>query len=257
MVLRPLLIVDGAASARELAGQVEAGGAFTATLAATGQEAERVLAARHASFDAVLLDTGLPDGDGRDLCARLRRRGYMAPVVMLSDTGGEDDVVQGLDAGANDYISKPCPTPVLLARLRAHLRSFDASVHAKFAVGPYTFHPAGKLLHDPAANRRVWLKAKEARLLEALCRAGGRVVDQETLLLEVWGYNVAVETRTVPCHVYRLRQKIEADPSKPTLIITTACGGYRLVLPDGPPPRAGGSRPSGEARAGACPGLCG
>ena len=178
-------------------------------------------------FDAVLLDIGLPDGDGRELCTRLRRQGLKIPVIMLTGADGEQDVVRGLDAGANDYIAKPFRLNELLARLRAQLRVFDNSEDAVFLVGPYTFRPSAKLLMEQARNRKIRLTEKESAILKYLYRAGGKPVGRQILLNEVWGYNSAVTTHTLETHIYRLRQKIEPDPTNARLLLTEG-GGYRL-----------------------------
>jgi DNA-binding response OmpR family regulator len=136
--------------------------------------------------------------------------------------------VRGLDSGANDYVAKPYRPQELMARIRSQLRSFESSEHAVFTVGPFLFRPAARLLLDPKRNRRIHLTSKEAGLLRCLHRARDRVVDRQELLDEVWGYNASVTTHTLETHVYRLRQKIESDPTAPSLLITHRKG-YRLV----------------------------
>ncbi len=225
---RPVLIVDDDADLREtLVDQLAVDGEFAAAQAATIREAEARLAEKDARFDAIILDIGLPDGDGRDLCARLRQQGQRMPIIMLTGSDAETDVVRGLDSGANDYIAKPFKLAVLLARLRAQLRTFENSEDAVFSIGPYTFRPAAKLLQEPARNRRIRLTEKEAAILKFLYRAGGRAVARQVLLNEVWGYNAAVTTHTLETHIYRLRQKIEPDPANARLLVTEG-GGYRL-----------------------------
>ncbi len=232
---RPVLIVDDDRNLLEtLVEQLGLDGEFAATSAATLAEAEAILAAKDARFDAVLLDVSLPDGDGRDLCAKLRRQGLRIPIIMLTGSDEEADVVRGLDSGANDYVPKPFRLAELLARLRAQLRMFASSEDAVFAIGPYTFRPSAKLLQDPAKNRRIRLTEKEAAILKFLYRAGTRPVARQVLLNEVWGYNAAVTTHTLETHIYRLRQKIEPDPTHARLLITEA-GGYRLDAAGIPP----------------------
>lgn len=225
---RPILIVDDDHALRAmLAEQLAVDGEFAASEAETAGEAEAKMTAREARFDAVILDVGLPDGDGRDLCAKLRRGGLKVPIIMLTGSDQESDVVRGLDSGANDYIAKPFRLAELLARLRAQLRIFENSEDAVFSIGPYTFRPAAKLLQEPARNRRIRLTEKEAAILKFLYRAGTRPVARQVLLNEVWGYNAAVTTHTLETHIYRLRQKIEPDPSNARLLVTEG-GGYRL-----------------------------
>ncbi len=225
---RPILIVDDDATLREtLLEQLEVDGEFTPFEAATISEAESMVTARDARFDALILDVGLPDGDGRDLCASLRKAGLRMPIIMLTGSDEEADIVRGLDAGANDYIAKPFRLAELLARLRAQVRIFENSEDAVFTIGPYTFRPSAKLLQEPVKNRRIRLTEKEAAILKFLYRAGTRPVARQVLLNEVWGYNAAVTTHTLETHIYRLRQKIEPDPGNARLLVTEG-GGYRL-----------------------------
>jgi DNA-binding response OmpR family regulator len=225
---RPILIVDDDQALRAmLAEQLAVDGEFTAAEAGTSAEAEAMVTARDARYDALILDVGLPDGDGRDLCARLRRHGLKVPIIILTGSDNEVDIVRGLDAGANDYVAKPFRLAELLARLRAQLRIFENSEDAVFTIGPYTFRPAAKLLQEPVRNRRIRLTEKEAAILKFLYRAGTRPVARQVLLNEVWGYNAAVTTHTLETHIYRLRQKIEPDPSNARLLVTEG-GGYRL-----------------------------
>ena len=231
---RPILIVDDDVALREtLAEQLAVDGEFTAVEAGSVAEAETRLADKDARFDAVILDVTLPDGDGRDFCVRMRREGQKMPVIMLTGSDAETDVVRGLNSGANDYIAKPFRLNELLARLRAQLRSFENSEDAVFVIGPYTFRPSAKLLQDPVKHRRIRLTEKEAAILKFLYRAGTRAVQRQVLLNEVWGYNAAVTTHTLETHIYRLRQKIEPDPANARLLVTEG-GGYRLD-PNGTP----------------------
>ena len=225
---RPILIVEDDDALREtLVDQLAVDGEFTATQAASVQEAEAGLAEKDARFDAIVLDVGLPDGDGRDLCAWLRKQGHRMPIVILTGSDSEADVVRGLDSGANDYVTKPFKLTVLLARLRAQLRIFENSEDAVFTIGPYTFRPAAKLLQEPAKNRRIRLTEKEVGILKFLYRVGNRPVARQVLLNEVWGYNATVTTHTLETHIYRLRQKIEPDPANARMLVTEG-GGYRL-----------------------------
>jgi DNA-binding response OmpR family regulator len=234
---RPILIVDDDQALREtLAEQLVVDGEFTPAEAATVAEAEAMISERGIRYDGVILDVSLPDGDGRDLCARLRRQGHKMPIIILTGSDDEADVVRGLESGANDYVAKPFRLAELLARLRAQLRIFENSEDAVFTIGPYTFRPSAKLLQEPAKNRRIRLTEKEAAILKFLYRAGTKPVARQVLLNEVWGYNAAVTTHTLETHIYRLRQKIEPDPSNARLLVTEG-GGYRLD-PDGVPPAA-------------------
>ena len=225
---RPILIVDDDNALRAtLVEQLEVDGEFHAVEAASIADASVKLDATSSRFDAVILDVTLPDGDGRDFCADLRKRGMRMPIIMLTGSDDEADVVRGLDAGANDYVAKPFRIAELLARLRAQMRIFENSEDAVFTIGPYTFRPSAKLLQEAARNRRIRLTEKEAAILKFLYRAGTRPVPRQVLLNEVWGYNAAVTTHTLETHIYRLRQKIEPDPANACLLVTEG-GGYRL-----------------------------
>ena len=231
---RPILIVDDDRALRETLGeQLAVDGEFVAVEAGSVAEADDLLSGKGMRFDAIILDVGLPDGDGRDLCVRLRRQGVKVPIIILTGSDEESDVVRGLDAGANDYIAKPFRLAELLARVRAQLRIFENSEDAVFTIGPYTFRPSAKLLEDVPKKRRIRLTEKEAAILKFLYRAGTRPVARQVLLNEVWGYNAAVTTHTLETHIYRLRQKIEPDPAHARLLVTEG-GGYRLD-PEGIP----------------------
>ncbi len=221
-----LLIDDDDALRRTLCEQLRLFEEFVTIEAGTGAAALDLV--KQARFDVILLDIGLPDMDGREVCRRMRRSGVIAPIIMLTGADTDADTILGFDAGANDYVVKPFRLGVLLARLRAHLRQHEQSEDAVFTIGPFTFRPSAKLLLNEATNKKVRLTKKETEILKFLCRAGKRAVGRETLLGEVWGYNAGVTTHTLETHVYRLRQKIERDPSEVAILITEP-GGYRLV----------------------------
>ncbi len=188
--------------------------------------ADGISAAKTGRVDLILLDVELPDMDGRDACKLMRRDGIRAPVIMLTGQTTDADTILGLDSDANDYVNKPFKFSVLLARVRAHLRSFEQSEDAIFQVGPYEFRPSTKLLTD-SEGRKVRLTEKETNILKYLYRSSGKPVGREELLSEVWGYNSNVTTHTLETHIYRLRQKIEPDPANSRLLLTET-GGYRL-----------------------------
>lgn len=177
--------------------------------------------------DLVILDVNLPDMDGREACKIMRRNGYKGPVIMLTGQASDSDTILGLDSGANDYVTKPFRFAVLLARIRAHLRQHEHSEDAVFKVGPYTFKPSAKMLVRED-NRKVRLTEKETAIIKFLLRSGEQIVSRDVLLHDVWGYNAGVTTHTLETHVYRLRQKIERDPSHAEILVTEG-GGYKLV----------------------------
>jgi len=179
-------------------------------------------------FDAIILDVGLPDMDGREVCRLMRRSGIKSPIIMLTAAESDADTILALDAGANDYVTKPFRLGVLLARLRAQLRQHEQSEDAVFSIGPYSFRPSAKLLVHGENKNKVRLTEKETSILKYLYRNGTAVVGRDVLLGEVWGYNAGVTTHTLETHVYRLRQKIEMDPSNAEILVTEP-GGYRLI----------------------------
>jgi DNA-binding response OmpR family regulator len=223
---RKILIVDDDDELRDsLKGQLALHDEFELVTAGTATKGLELTRSEH--FDLIVLDVGLPDLDGREACKLLRKVGYKAPIIMLTGNASDADMILGLDAGANDYVTKPFKFAVLLARIRAQLRQHEQSEDAVFTIGPYTFKPASKLLiNDKGAKIR--LTEKETSILKYLYRAGEKVVGRDVLLHEVWGYNAGVTTHTLETHIYRLRQKIERDASSPELLVTEA-GGYKLL----------------------------
>ncbi len=224
--LKKILLIDDDGDLREaLADQLVLTEEFDVFEAGDGAAGLQRAQAEH--FDLILLDVGLPDADGREICRLLRKTGVKTPVIMLTGHVSDDDQVHGLESGANDYVPKPFRLPVLLARIRAQLRQHEQSEDAVFGIGPYTFKPAAKLLLDEAA-KKIRLTEKETNILKFLYRAGSAVVARDVLLHEVWGYNAGVTTHTLETHIYRLRQKIEPDPANARILVTEP-GGYRLV----------------------------
>jgi len=223
---KKILVVDDDDTLRgSLAEQLQLHEEFSCIAVATGAAGLDHVRANH--VDLVLLDVGLPDMDGREVCRLMRKAGVKVPIIMLTGADTDSDTILGLDAGANDYVTKPFRFGVLLARLRAHLRSHEQSEDAVFKIGPYSFRPSAKVLVD-AQEKKIRLTEKETSILKYLYRAGSKVVGRDTLLAEVWGYNSGVTTHTLETHIYRLRQKIEQDPSSAEILVTEA-GGYRLV----------------------------
>ena len=181
----------------------------------------------HANPDLILLDIQMPDGNGIDICQRLRRNGFAKPIVMLTAKGAEGDIVLGLEAGANDYITKPLRLGELIARIRTQLRQFRASDDARFEIGNLSFVPANKMLHEIGSERMQALTEKEATILKFLYRALPNDVTKDELLAEVWGFQNGVSTHTLETHIYRLRQKISRLTKKQ--LVLTIEKGYRLA----------------------------
>ncbi len=223
---RILLVEDDETLRQSLAEQLQLLEEFDTIEVSTGTSALNIAKAQH--FDLILLDIGLPDIDGREVCRLMRRTSINAPIIMLTGADTEADTILGFDSGANDYITKPFRLGVLLARIRAQLRQQELTEDAVFTIGPFTFRPGSKLLLDPATDRKVRLTEKENAILKYLCRSGGKVIRRDVLLDEIWGYNPAVDTHTLETHIYRLRQKIEKNPSDARILVTEARG-YRLI----------------------------
>lgn len=225
--MKKILLVDDDNDLRSaLADQLLLTEEFDVFEAETGTQAIERAKSEH--YDLMVLDVGLPDMDGRELCRLLRRQGIKVPILMLTGQASDADTILGLDAGANDYIAKPFKFAVLLARLRAHLRQHEHSEDAVFELGDYVFQPGNKMM-IAANGDKIRLTEKETAILRYLIRAGRKTVSREVLLQEVWGYNAAVTTHTLETHIYRLRQKIEPDPTSARLLLTET-GGYRLAI---------------------------
>ncbi|WP_416898811.1 MAG: response regulator transcription factor [Minwuia sp.] len=223
---RILLVDDDGALRQTLAEQLELHEEFETVQVNSGQAG--IEAARHDHFDLILLDVGLPDTDGREVCRALRKHGFKMPIIMLTGADSEAEEILGLESGANDYITKPFKVAVLLARIRGQLRQHEQSEDAVFTIGPYSFRPAQKLMVHKETEKKIRLTEKETSILKYLFRAGEKAIGRDTLLHEVWGYNAGVTTHTLETHVYRLRQKIEPVPSEAQLLVTEP-GGYKLV----------------------------
>lgn len=223
---KKILIIDDDDALRDaLREQFSLHDEFVVTDVANATAGVKAAKADHA--DLMILDVNLPDMDGREACKIIRRNGYKGPVIMLTGQTSDSDTILGLDSGANDYVTKPFRFGVLLARIRAHLRQHEQSEDAIFKVGPYTFKPSAKMLVRED-GRKVRLTEKETAIIKFLLRAGEQVVGRDVLLHDVWGYNAGVTTHTLETHVYRLRQKVERDPSNAEILITEG-GGYKLV----------------------------
>lgn len=226
MAVKTLLIVDDDEDLREaLVEQLALYEEFHIITEANATQG--ISSARSEQIDLLLMDVGLPDMDGREAVKILRKGGFKAPIIMLTGHDTDSDTILGLESGANDYVTKPFRFAVLLARLRAQLRTHEQSEDAVFTVGHYTFRPSQKLLTTEDGSK-VRLTEKETAIMKYLYRAEQKVIGRDELLEQVWGYNSGVTTHTLETHIYRLRQKIEIDPSNARLLVTEG-GGYKLV----------------------------
>jgi two-component system alkaline phosphatase synthesis response regulator PhoP len=198
-----------------------------ATLSATNGAEALTLAAREAP-DLVLLDVMMPRMSGWDVCRQLRQRGINVPIIMLTARGEETDRVQGLELGADDYVTKPFSLRELLARVRAVLRRpGPREKFEEFAFDDVRIHRRGRRVFK--AGTELAMTRKEFDLLVYLVEHRGEIVTRDRLLDEVWGYEQFPTTRTVDTHVLRLRQKLERDPDRPAWILTVHRQGYKFA----------------------------
>ncbi|WFR95055.1 response regulator transcription factor [Rhizobium tumorigenes] len=226
MTARTILLVDDDTDLREmLVEQLSLYEEFTVLQEANAGKG--IATARATAVDLLIMDVGLPDMDGREAVKLLRKGGFKPPIIMLTGHDTDSDTILGLEAGANDYVTKPFRFAVLLARVRAQLRQHEQSEDATFTVGRYLFKPSQKLL-TTEDGQKIRLTEKEAAIIRYLYRADQKVVTRDILLEEVWGYNSGVTTHTLETHVYRLRQKIERDPSNAEILVTEN-GGYKII----------------------------
>jgi two-component system KDP operon response regulator KdpE len=210
---------------------------YDVELAACGTEALRVAAAQQPEL--VVLDLGLPDLDGLEVIHGLR--GWTAvPIIVLSGRSGSSDKVAALDAGADDYITKPFGVDELLARIRAVTRraSGQASAGATVTIGRWQIQLADRVVSSTEGTEQVRLTPTEWKLLEILVQNPGKLVSQRQLLQEVWGPQYGSETNYLRQYMAQLRRKLEDDPSHPRHLLTEPGMGYRLHLNDGEPTEA-------------------
>jgi two-component system, OmpR family, KDP operon response regulator KdpE len=192
----------------------------------TDRAAEAITLASSHNPEVILLDLGLPDGDGIDLTRRLREW-TRVPIIVLSARGREDDKVAALDAGADDYLTKPFGMNELLARIRVALRHAHRGTEAQvFELGGLRVDFVRRTV--TVEGREVHLTPIEYRLLAYLAQHAGRVLTHRQILQEVWGPGQASQTHYVRVHMAELRKKIEADPARPKLLVTEPGVGYRL-----------------------------
>jgi DNA-binding response OmpR family regulator len=198
------------------------------TCATTATEAEAALDTYGDAVDLVLLDLGLPQGDGEDILRRLRRRGSTVPVIVLTARAEVADRVRGLDAGANDYLTKPFAFEELLARMRAVRRTVEAPTSTELIVGDLRLDTSTKVAWR--AGRRIDLSPREWALLELFMRAPTRLFTRAHILNKVWQYDLDPGTNVVDVYVGYLRKKLNRPDLEP-LIETVRGAGYRLMKP--------------------------
>jgi DNA-binding response OmpR family regulator len=220
-----LLIVDGNDLLRaKLKDQLDAEGYSQVTSIANISELFQILP--QSDPDIMLLDVNMPDGNGFDVCQQLRRNGFTKPILMLNDKDADDDFILGLEAGANDYISKPMRMDELLARIKLNLHQHRGSDDVWFQLGSLSFAPATKTLQHQETGQKQILTEKEALILKFFINIAPELVSKDALLRDVWGFRSGMSTHTVETHIYRLRQKIARITSDQ--IIRTTVKGYYL-----------------------------
>ena len=176
--------------------------------------------------DIILLDVQLPDGSSFDICQKLRHQGFDKPILMLTGQDSEQDIIRGLEAGANDYIAKPMRMGELLARMKTHLRQHKLSDDARFDICGLDFVPTMKTIASQQTGAKAILTEKETMVLKLLNKQAPATVSREEMLSEIWGFQKGLTTHTLETHIYRLRQKLSRLTTD--TVIETAPDGYRL-----------------------------
>jgi DNA-binding response OmpR family regulator len=236
-----VLLVDDDGLLRLALGLALTDEGFAVATATSGEEA--LAAIQREPFDLVLLDLRLPGVDGLTVCRRLRAQGDL-PILIITARADSADVIDGLEAGADDYVTKPIVAGELAARIRALLRRRRPDRPVPILhVGDLEIQPSeGVVRRGSAAEAaEIHLTPTEFRLLVELAAARGCVVPRGDLLRRVWGYNYLGDTRLLDVHIRRLRCKIEADPDEPTLLLTVRSLGYKVAAPHVDPPASASS----------------
>lgn len=216
-----ILVVDDDDALREMVGLVLSGAGYEPVFAADGISAVKVFAEQHP--DLVLLDIMLPGQSGIEVCKQIRA-GSGVPIIMLTAKGETEDVVLGLEAGADDYVVKPHNGAELVARVKARLRPMSDESQIVSVAG-LTLDP--KSFEVRRGEQSLSLTPLEFKLLHTLASKPNQVFSREMLLEQVWGYQYKADTRLVNVHVQRLRSKVEEDPENPKIVMTVRGHGYR------------------------------
>ncbi len=219
-----LLVEDDPALALGLVDALEFEG-FEVTHARTGQDGIHLAKDRHP--DCIILDLMLPDTNGYRVCELVRSDNAVVPILMLTARSQEADKIRGLDAGADDYVTKPFSIGELVARLRAIFRRSTRVLGETFAIGTATIDPAAQTLKR--GREKIALSFYEVQLLKYLYERAGQVASRDEILDKVWGVSGSANSRTVDNFIVKLRKKIEAHPDRPAHILTVYGLGYKLV----------------------------
>ena len=217
-----ILVVDDDQAISEILGIVLRAEGFEPHFCADGAKALDVF--HQTNPDLVLLDLMLPGRDGIDICRAIREESGI-PIVMLTARSDSQDIVTGLESGADDYIVKPIKNKELIARVRARLRKVETPSTKEIRIGDLIIDVAGHLVRR--GNEILPLTVLEFKLLTTLAKRPWQVFSREVLLQEVWEYQHAADTRLVNVHVQRLRAKIEKDPERPEIVLTVRGVGYK------------------------------
>lgn len=190
--------------------------------------------AQSGKFDLVLLDIMLPGMDGYEICNRIREHDRNQPIIMLTAKTSDDEIVEGLKLGADDYVGKPFSIQQLVLRIEAVLRRSKSGIELARIIRIGGLEIDTDNLSGRSGSREETFTKREIELLSYLARHPDRPVPREELLLKVWGYakNLEIETRTVDIHIAKLRRKIESNPKNPEHLVTVRGAGYRLLTDD-------------------------
>lgn len=225
-----ILVVEDEEAIREGLIDVLVFHGYTLESAATGPDG--LEKAQSGKFDLVLLDIMLPGMDGYEICDRIRRDDNDLAIIMLTAKTSDEEIIEGLKSGADDYVSKPFSIQQLLLRIEAVLRRSRTGIeHARtIQIGPLVIDTEN--LSGVRGTEEMTFTRREIDVLSYLAQNHDRPVDRDELLLKVWGYarNLNIETRTVDIHIAKLRRKIELNPKQPACLVTVRGAGYRLLL---------------------------
>lgn len=225
-----ILVIEDEAAIREGLCDVLVYHGYGVASAETGPEGLRM--AQSGKFDLVLLDIMLPGMDGFEICDRIRAQDREQPVIMLTARDSDDDIIQGLRLGADDYVAKPFSIQQLVLRIEAVLRRSQAGIEQARTISLPNITIDTQNLQGTNSAGEVPFTRREIEVLTYLAQHHDRPVSREELLAKVWGYgkNLEIETRTVDIHIAKIRRKIEATPSEPHNLVTVRGAGYRLML---------------------------
>lgn len=210
-----------------LSDQIQLTGEFEIYTSPTAINADEIIKSQN--IEIILFSHTGSLEETAQICKKWREKNMNMPVFIITNIQDDSEAIRLLDAGANDYLSKPFRMTLLVARLRAHLRQYDRSSDAILSIGPYWFRQDSATLIHKDSKEEIRLTDKEAHILRHLYHAAPHVVGREKLLDEVWGYTGNISTHTLETHIYRLRQKIELTPHNASILVTENRG-YRLNL---------------------------